>query len=214
MTSTGTTYDIQILQSILSQLQKNTYNSSGYLEVYVTNESSLSSVDISSPLVNGRVAVELNASTTVSAAQSGTWTVDAVQSGTWTVGVSGTVTVSGTVDAVQSGSWTVAATQSGTWTVGLSETTLTLSASTSTTSATANTAVPLISTSTLCTHFQIAVTAADLVYIGSSTHQAIPLYEYGIFAFDCNPNEETDLSTWYISSPSTSVPYTVIYQSV
>ena len=294
MTSTGTTYDVQQLQSILSQLQKNTYNSSGYLEVYVTNESSLSNVDITSPLVNGRVAVELNASTTVAASQSGTWTVDAVQSGTWTVGISGTVTVSGTVDAAQSGSWTVSvsslpnvtigsplsngrvavelnasttvaatqsgtwsvdavqsgtwtvgvsgtvtvsgtvdaaqsgswtvaatqsgswtvsASQSGTWTVGLSSTTLTMGSLTGTSSSTADTATALTTTSTLCTHFQIAVTAADLVYLGNSSNQAIPLYEYGIFAFDCNPNETIDLSDWYIKSASTSVPYTVIYQS-
>ena len=84
---------------------------------------------------------------------------------------------------------------------------------TGTTSSTADAATQLTGTSTLCTHFQIAVTAADLVYIGNSSNQAIPLYEYGIFAFDCNPNEETDLSTWYIKSASTSVPYTVIYES-
>lgn len=79
---------------------------------------------------------------------------------------------------------------------------------------TANTAQQFTATSTLVQHFQVRNTStSDIIYIGSSTVQSIPLFPQGVFLWDANPNEATDISTWYFNAATAGDEISVNYQA-
>ena len=79
---------------------------------------------------------------------------------------------------------------------------------------TANTAQQFITSTTLCQHFQVRNTStSDIIYVGNSAQQAIPLMPNGVLLWDANPNEQTDLSTWYFNSATASVEIVFNWQA-
>ena len=79
--------------------------------------------------------------------------------------------------------------------------------------ATTGTAQQFTTTSTVVQHFQIrnTSTTGNVQYVGSSGAQSLLLYPNGMFLWDANPNEKTDISTWYISGTAADT-YAVNYQ--
>ena len=79
--------------------------------------------------------------------------------------------------------------------------------------ATTGTAQQFTTTSTVVQHFQIrnTSTTGNVQYVGSSGAQSLLLYPNGMFLWDANPNEQTDISTWYISGTAADT-YAVNYQ--
>ena len=64
--------------------------------------------------------------------------------------------------------------------------------------ATTGTAQQFTTTSTVVQHFQIrnTSTTGNVQYVGSSGAQSLLLYPNGMFLWDANPNEQTDISAW------------------
>ena len=79
--------------------------------------------------------------------------------------------------------------------------------------ATTGTAQQFTATSTVVQHFQIrnTSTTGNVQYVGSSGAQSLLLYPNGMFLWDANPNEKTDISTWYVSGTAADT-YAVNYQ--
>ena len=79
--------------------------------------------------------------------------------------------------------------------------------------ATTGTAQQLTTTSTVVQHFQIrnTSTTGNVQYVGSSGAQSLLLYPNGMFLWDANPNEQTDISTWYVNGTAADT-YAVNYQ--
>lgn len=165
---------------------------SGTWNVGINNFPSNQDITITSPLTSSGYVQTFVENSTLAVTQSGTWTVDAVQSGTWNVGINNfpstqAISVARTSD-------------SGTSITG-------------TTSSTAGNYTTLSSSSLTVRHFRVSNHGTAVIYISrSSGVQGEPVFPNGVWWWDANVNETTDLSTVYVESGSASQNYSVSYE--
>lgn len=83
---------------------------------------------------------------------------------------------------------------------------------TATTSPTPNSAIPLVGTEILVSHFVIQNTGSANISIGNSTIQPIVIAPQAMFFYTFSlANYQVDLSKLYVSSASASQGYSVLY---
>lgn len=82
-----------------------------------------------------------------------------------------------------------------------------------TTSATPGAGTALSVTSIICTHFQFSNHGSEVIYVGnSSSIEGQPVFPNGVYWWDAEVDQNTDLEDWYTISGSASVAYSVSYQ--